>query len=165
MFNKKRLDDYKECINNHRDCIEQIQKSVNLLKKCDNYNTMYQEQADRRIETLEENLRLVYEYLGVRKEVFPEETLLVDDEDECEKGITGRLYGVPYMETNESLGCCDECGCELKPIDYVIDMIDMLNNSIEVLNEEDKKIATTYLTKNKEVKEYGKKFESLKKTK
>lgn len=62
-----------------------LKQRVELLEKCDNYNTMYQEQADKRIKELEENLRLVYEYLGVHKEVI-NDTLLVEDDcicDEC----------------------------------------------------------------------------------
>jgi DNA gyrase/topoisomerase IV subunit A len=60
-----------------------LKQRVELLEKCDNYNTMYQEQADKRIKELEENLRLVYEYLGVHKEVI-NDTLLVEDDYKCD---------------------------------------------------------------------------------
>jgi hypothetical protein len=98
-------------------------KQLNLLFKLDRYNTMYQEQVEKRINELQENLRLVYEYLGVKKMVFPEMTTLVDEDSE---------------EDEEDLGCCDECGKELAPIDYVINMIDMLD-------DKDKKEVKKYL--------------------
>lgn len=73
-----------EIIKGMSDRLLTLEKRTNLLEKCDNFNTMYQEQADKRIAELEENLRLVYEYLGVHKEVL-NETVLVDDECKCDE--------------------------------------------------------------------------------
>ena len=89
-----------------------LKRRVNLLEKCDNYNTMYQEQADIRIKELEDgetkgtfimsemtktikdledNQRLLFEYLGVHKEDIGIQ-LIEDDcickecyQDKCEE--------------------------------------------------------------------------------
>jgi hypothetical protein len=100
----------------------EIIKQVNYLTNSDKYNLWLFEQMTNRVNELQENLRLVYEYLGVKKMVFPELTTLVDEDTDEE----------------EDLGCCDECGKELAPIDYVINMIDMLD-------DKDKKEVKKYL--------------------
>jgi hypothetical protein len=85
MFNKlnKRVNLLEDGELEDLKIMKTIESRVSLLEKCDNYNTMYQEQADKRIKELEENLRLVYEYLGVHKEVI-NETCLVEDDCICD---------------------------------------------------------------------------------
>jgi len=48
---------------------KKINDELNYLAKADLHNVWVLEQMTKRIKELEENLRLVYKYLGVQKEV------------------------------------------------------------------------------------------------
>lgn len=48
---------------------KKINDELNYLTKSDLHNVLVLEQMTKRIKELEENLRLVYKYLGVQKEV------------------------------------------------------------------------------------------------
>lgn len=75
MYWNKRLKEYEAELR-----MLEIEKQIDYLTESDKHNVWLFDQMTSKIKELEENQRLLYEFLGVHKEVV-NDTFLVEDND------------------------------------------------------------------------------------